>query len=394
MESKETAITKTTSASTAQTPKEKYNDVRGLLDRLKGDMAMALPRHLTPERMVRVTLTSIRRTPKLLDCTRESLLGAVMECAQLGLEPDGVLGLAYLIPFENRKTGRLECQLIIGYKGMLTLARRSAEVQSVQARPVYEGDEFEYAFGLDEKCRHVPKEQEGAKLTHTYAIVRLKDGGYQLDVMTKGAVEKIRERSRAKERGPWSTDYDAMACKTVLRRALKLCPVSVEIQRAIALDELADAGVAQELAKDLVPTKQTDEGADLEIPEAPGATAKLDRLADAIEAKANGSAIPQTSEAASATHPEADDDDLLAGMADESPATPQVEEPIAPQTTAEKQPDEASSRKAVLAEITALTKTLGIPKADLKKMIGKSSDELSIPELLKVRDGLLEMRAE
>jgi recombination protein RecT len=230
--------------------KEKVTSIRALLERAKPQIALALPKHLSADRLIRVALTSVQRTPDLLDCDQTSLLAAIIQSAQLGLEPDGVLGHAYLVPFRNTQKQRREVQFIPGYKGLVALARRSGEVSSLDARVVRAGDHFRYAFGLTPVLEHVPADHdadEAPAITHAYAVVRLKDGGYQFEVMTHREIETVRKRSRAGQSGPWVSDWPEMAKKTVLRRALKLAPMSIEAQRAVALDELAEAGVSQAL---------------------------------------------------------------------------------------------------------------------------------------------------
>ena len=120
-----------------------YKTIQDLLKRMEPQIRKALPKHLEPERLARIALTEIRKNPKLLECSRESLLGAVMTAAQLGLEP-GVLGHAYLIPYWNNKTKSYEVQFQIGYKGLLDVVRRSGEITSISAHCVYENDEFEF----------------------------------------------------------------------------------------------------------------------------------------------------------------------------------------------------------------------------------------------------------
>jgi recombination protein RecT len=161
------------------------------------------------------------------------------------------------VPFNNRKTGRKEVQLIPGYRGLLDLARRSGEILSVDARVVREGDTFDYAFGLDPVLRHRPADNPERPITHVYAVIRLKGGGAQFDVLTHKEVEAVRAQSRASKDGPWVSHWPEMAKKTVLKRALKLAPMSVEAHTAVALDELAEAGVPQEL--DLVVDTHTGE---------------------------------------------------------------------------------------------------------------------------------------
>lgn len=240
----------TTDVGRAQSP---INTFRGVLERMKPQIQLALPKHVSPDRMLRIVLTTVRRTPKLLECTRVSLLGCIVQCAQLGLEPDGLLGHAYLLPFFNNRQNRMECQLIVGYKGLLKLARQSGEIASISARVVHERDDFEFEYGLEEKLRHVPSmEPDPGKPVYAYAIFRLKDGSHHFDVMSAREIESIRKRSKAANNGPWVTDPEEMWKKTVLRRASKMSPASIEdrMARAIVLDEKADAGLSQNIDED------------------------------------------------------------------------------------------------------------------------------------------------
>ena len=199
-----------------------------------------LPKHLPPERLVRIAMNSIRKVPALLQCTPESFIGSILQAATLGLEPDNGLGHAYLIPYKT------ECTLILGYRGLVDLARRSGQVSTVEAHVVKPGDDFKYAFGLNPILQHHPKGTAvDIKPTHVYAVVRLRDGGTQFDVMTKAEVDAIRRRSRAGTSGPWETDYDEMAKKTVLRRLCKILPMSIEAQRMANLDDMAEHGLPQ-----------------------------------------------------------------------------------------------------------------------------------------------------
>ena len=216
------------------------------LERYKSQIALALPKHLNPDRMARIVTTEVRKTPALLECSPKSLFGAVIQASQLGLEPGSALGHCYLLPFRNRKQKARDVQLIIGYRGMIDLARRSGQVISIVARAVYEADTFTYAYGLEDTLEHAPFEgKDRGALTHVYAIAKLKGGGVQWEVMTRAEVDAIRAQSKAADSGPWVTHYDEMAKKTVVRRLFKFLPVSVEIQTAVGLDEQADAGVDQ-----------------------------------------------------------------------------------------------------------------------------------------------------
>jgi recombination protein RecT len=212
---------------------------------MQAQIRAALPRHMTPERLARIVTTEIRKVPKLAECTPISFFGAVIQCAQLGLEPGNSLGHAYLLPYGK------DVQLIIGYRGMIDLARRSGQIISIDARAVYEGDKFSCRLGLDPHIEHEPdwsnvNRTNGDKLQFVYAVAKLKDGGIQFDVMSRAEVEGIRARSKAGNNGPWRTDYQAMALKTVVRRLFKFLPVSIEIQTAVGLDERAEAGLSQD----------------------------------------------------------------------------------------------------------------------------------------------------
>jgi recombination protein RecT len=232
--------------------------VRNLLQDKQGEILAALPRHITPAYFMRVVLTAVQRNPKLAQCTSISFLGAVLQCAQLGLVPDGFLGQAYLIPYENRKKNLLEAQFQIGYRGLVTLARRSGEISTIGADAVYERDAFKQIRGLSPSVDHVPFEGDGdpGALVYAYSFYRLKDGGYDLNVMNRRQVHAIRDRSQAYQTGikygkrdsPWFTDEAWMWKKTSLKQLLKLAPMSVEIQRAAGLDDAAEAGLPQDLA--------------------------------------------------------------------------------------------------------------------------------------------------
>lgn len=227
----------TISGSSAAAKRDRPTDIFGYLKTYQGEIARALPRHMTPDRMARIVTTEIRRIPKLLSCDVKSLFGAVIQCSQLGLEPGSGLGHAYLIPYGK------ECQLIIGYRGMIDLARRSGQMISLAGEAVYAKDKFEYELGLEPKLRHIPStDDDRGALVYVYAVAVLVGGGRQFVVMSRGDVEKIRRRSKASSSGPWVSDYDAMAIKTAIRRLFKYLPVSVEMQRAVIVDEAAERG--------------------------------------------------------------------------------------------------------------------------------------------------------
>ncbi len=223
------------------TTQGKVATIRDLLEKSKQQIAMALPKHCTPDRLARMFMTTVQRTPKLLDCEPKSLLGAFIQASQLGLEPDGILGHAYFIPY-----GKV-CQLIPGYKGLIDLSRRSGELSTIDVRIVHEKDDFAFHYGLDPDLHHTPSHDEPGEMIAAYAVARLRDSGVQFEVMWKREIDKIRDGSKASKNGPWVTYYEEMAKKTVLRRLCKLLPTSVELQKAVALDEMEAANIDQKM---------------------------------------------------------------------------------------------------------------------------------------------------
>jgi recombination protein RecT len=219
----------------------KANNLRRLLEQSKNEIAAALPSHLTPQRMARIAFTEVRKNPKLLECDPTSFIGAVIQASQLGLEPGSALGQCWMIPYFNGKTKQLEVQFQIGYKGMLALISRSADAPRIMPRAVYDGDDFNFEYGVDEVLKHKPNEKS-EKLTHVYATAKFKDGSTAFMVMSAKEVESIKKRSKSADSGPWQTDYEAMALKSVIRKMFKYLPSSVEMQTAIALDEAGERG--------------------------------------------------------------------------------------------------------------------------------------------------------
>lgn len=206
---------------------------------MEGEIAKALPSVLTPERFSRMVLSAVSSTPKLAECTPQSFLGAMMTAAQLGLEPNTPLGQAYLIPYKNNKRGgAMECQFQLGYKGMIDLAYRSGQVSIIQAQTVYENDDFTYELGLEPKLEHRPAKTNRGEPVYYYAMFRTKDGGYGFEVMSvEDVTAHARKYSKAYTSGPWQSNFDEMAKKTVLKKCLKYAPLKSDFLRGIAQDE-------------------------------------------------------------------------------------------------------------------------------------------------------------
>lgn len=217
-----------------------------MLETYKAEISRALPRHVSPDRMLRMVMTSCRKNPEILNCTPESVLGAAIQSAQLGLEPDTPMGHAYLIPFFNKATGKLECSLMPGYRGYMDLIYRVKEHPILNPVAVFQGDIFEYQRGTDPFIKHSPQPHgREAKLIFAYVTASFADGRKEFDVMTRDEIEAVRARSKATGFSPWKSDYAAMACKSVIRRFAKYLPMSAELQTAIGLDDLAEVGEPQ-----------------------------------------------------------------------------------------------------------------------------------------------------
>lgn len=218
----------------AETP----TNLQGYLKMYKKEFEKALPKMITPERFTRMAMTALTANATLRECTPPSFIGACLTAAQLGLEPNTPLGQAYLIPYKNYKNnGRLECQFQIGYKGLLDLAYRSGIFQTVMAQVVYENDDFTYEYGLEPKLCHKPAARDRGNMTYVYAVYKLNNGGYAFEVMS---VEDVRDFAKKKSKsyssGPWQTDFEMMAKKTVLKRLLKYAPLKTEQADGINAD--------------------------------------------------------------------------------------------------------------------------------------------------------------
>lgn len=231
----------------AQSP-AKGRSIKDLIQIMKPEIAKALPSVLTAERFTRMALTAVSTNPTLSECSQKSFLGALMTAAQLGLEPNTPLGQAYIIPYRNK--GRLEAQFQIGYKGLLDLAHRSGEFSTIYAHTVYENDEFEFEFGLDQMLKHKLARGERGAATHYYAVYHLVNGGYGFEIMTKADAHAHQQRySKASSvYSPWSTNFDEMAKKTVIKKLLKYAPIKTEFARQVISDESIKTEINEDMS--------------------------------------------------------------------------------------------------------------------------------------------------
>ena len=215
-----------------------------LSDSIQRQIALALPKHMTAERMCRVALTAMLRTPKLAQCSQESFMQAMLTLSQMGLEPDG--RHAHLIPYGK------ECQPIADYKGLVQLALRSDQVAKIHADVVCENDEFEYDLGAIKKHKINFRRPRGDVFA-VYALCEMKDGSVACEVLSKTDVELVRSRSRAGSSGPWVTDWNEMAKKTAFRRLSKWLPMSSEYRDAVDLEDGAAVQIDQSQVLNLEP---------------------------------------------------------------------------------------------------------------------------------------------
>lgn len=303
--------------------KQDYDNAKSMMTKMLPTMAAVLPKHVTPERMLKVFLTAFQKVPDLAKCDRLSIIAAVMDASETGLPPDGKR--AALIP--RKIKGVLKAQFQPMYQGVLELARNSGEIKDVEVRTVYEGDEFSYAYGLNPHLTHSPK-GTSFKPTHTYCIIRLKEGGVQWKVMSWGEILKVKEKFSKASDGPWNDALGqiAMGEKTVFLRTAKWAPVSRELERALDADERAEDNRDLELDPSLLE----------EVLSGGLAPKKLEDLTQKITGQTAAPEAPKE-QVQEAQKPE---------PAEEEPPPP--DDSQAPADTAEKAPEPASAppRKA------------------------------------------------
>lgn len=227
---------------------EQQKNFPAMLEQFKGEIARALPKHINPDRMVRIALTAFRMTPKLAECDPRSVFAAVIQSSQLGLEV-GLMGEAHLVPFGG------QCQLIPGYTGLMKLARNSGLVTDIYPEVVRMNDKFALKLGMERNLEHEPlttaggfpaSDEERGEVVGFYAVGVLKDGSRTFVAMGRAEVERIRDGSRGyqaarkyKKESIWDTDFASMGLKTAIRRLCKYLPKSPELATALVIDEQA-----------------------------------------------------------------------------------------------------------------------------------------------------------
>ena len=222
------------------------SSLNALLKKMGPEIQRALPKHMDADRIARIALTAVRTTPKLLECDQISFVAALMQSAQLGVEPNTGLGQAYLIPYGK------QVQFQLGYKGLIDLAVRSGQYKAIYAHEVYEEDEFSFAYGLHKDLVHVPSPNPDGEPIGYYAVYHLKNGGYDFVYWTRERIDKHAQKfSQAVQKGwtsPWKTNYDAMAKKTVLKEVMKYAPKSIELQKVVEADETIKREISDDMS--------------------------------------------------------------------------------------------------------------------------------------------------
>lgn len=227
----------TKTISNVQTGVDPYRKAQSYLKAMLPAINEALPKSngLSAERLARIALTTLKTTPKLLECSIESLLGALLQSASLGLDPS--LGNCYFVPYKNTVSFQ------IGYKGLIDLVCRNGNVLSIVAQEVRKGDTFHYEYGRNETLKHIPApNSERGEIEYFYAYAVLKNGGFTFQVMHISEIEEIRNNHSVsykydKNNSIWVKHFTAMSLKTVIKKLIKYLPTSVEVAQAIASDE-------------------------------------------------------------------------------------------------------------------------------------------------------------
>lgn len=203
-----------------------------------------LPKNtISADRMAKIILSDVRKNPKLMACDKMSFLASVATVAQLGLEI-GAIGHCYLLPYYNNAKKITECQVIIGYKGLIDLVYRSEKVSTIQANVVDSADEFHFNFGSNPNIYHVPAREQNGETVYVYAIITFKDKSFQFVVLTMKEIEKIKSCSNGAKNSsthPWHQWADEMMKKTALKRLFKYVPISLEVSQAISIDDTAES---------------------------------------------------------------------------------------------------------------------------------------------------------
>jgi phage RecT family recombinase len=325
----------------------KFNDYFSVDARQKMLTDLIADPNLNAKRIVTAALAAVMRDEKLMACTPESVFDCILSATQLQFIVGKELGHAYLVPYKET------CTLIIGYKGLVVLARRSGEIESVEARVVHKRDMFDAREGSDGYLHHVPKyfEDRGDAIG-VYAYAKLKGGGEQWEVMSLREVDLIKNRSKAKDSGPWVTDYNEMAKKTVVRRLAKMLPISIDAAQAVDEDDEREFGRAP---IDVTPPRRAELPSDTGAVRADAATSGSQ--AERVRVRVAEEQQPQTARAEPAAH-----DTTSGGGAGAQPATnTEQRQETTPTPTKTAEPTPTTTTKP--AEPSGPSPSAGLPEA-------------------------------
>ena len=273
-------------ASTAVANREMVGGLEAFLEGEATSIQNVIGDHVSAERLIKVAITAVLKNPALLECSQESMALALIEVGGLGLEPTGVLGQAYLVPYYNKNTQQKEVQLQVGYRGLAALVYRGGQVWDIDPQVVREGDEFSYSLGLDPVLVHIPA-NEDSPLLYAYAVARYNNGKTKFVVLDRKEIHKIRGASKASQSGPWVDWESEMWKKSAVRRLCKQIPMTTELEHAIAKDDAVVTGTvapAEAIASQPLPSKsermaeQIDKDEDLDKPPTRGEVRQLNAL--------------------------------------------------------------------------------------------------------------------
>lgn len=229
----------------------KQNSLRHILEgeQMRQQLSMALPKHLTAERFIRVAITALTRTPKLAECEPSSFFKCLLDLSSLGIEPDG--RRAHLIPRNNRRRGVVECTLIVDWKGLVELAKRSGDVSVWRAELLCANDEFDWVNG--EATHRIDWRRPRGDVQAVYSFVKQSNGDVDIEVLTLADIDAARRRGGSADDGPWVTDWAEMAKKTAIRRHSKRLTLSPEIHDLLEA-EVEKEATGRVIPKAVVPT--------------------------------------------------------------------------------------------------------------------------------------------
>lgn len=231
---------------TKQAITQKRQSITSIVNEKKAEINKVIPAHLKGQGLLETAMFSIRDTPALLECTVPSLVGALHRCMQFGLSPNTALGHVYLIPFWNNKKECKEVQVILGYRGLITLAENNSNITLWHPHEIKQNDQYEIEYGTQQRLRHTPNltGDRGPTIAY-YSVCERSNGARDFRLMTVEEVERVRSFSKQRDSVPWTQHFDAMGMKTVMRQHAKYLPLTTQAQEFISVDDAGYQGAEQ-----------------------------------------------------------------------------------------------------------------------------------------------------